>query len=230
MAGALVAVGSLCPIHSWVDNLLWDFSLTWSETWLEIWGNLSSEPSTYFHPKNWIIANWRKVVVLEAKCVIQETKKWPGLVNSFLNIFKSLLANPRNQYILEILDHTSDLIYKFTNPSVRPWVIGRSGCFFYGRTGPAYNWPPASIFYGRTGPDGRTDFYCRTGPDGRTDGQISMAELARTDGRTDGRNFYLFSFFANFISTNKIFLRMIQYFPSQNFALCPSVRNFYLFN
>jgi hypothetical protein len=78
--------------------------------------------------------------------------------------------------------------------------------------------------------DGRTDFYCRTGPDGQTDGQISMAELARTDGRTDGRNFYLFSFFANFISTNKIFLRMIQYFPSQNFALCPSVRNFYLFN
>jgi hypothetical protein len=64
----------------------------------------------------------------------------------------------------------------------------------------------------------------------RTDGQISIAELARTDGRTDGRNFYLFSFFANFISTNKIFLRMIQYFPSQNFALCPSVRNFYLFN
>ncbi len=36
------------------------------------------------------------------------------------------------------------------------WVTGRSACVFYGRTGPAYNWPPASIFYGRTGPDGRT--------------------------------------------------------------------------
>jgi hypothetical protein len=32
-------------------------------------------------------------------------------------------------------------------------VIGRSACIFYGRTGAAYNWPPASIFYGKTGPD-----------------------------------------------------------------------------
>ncbi len=36
------------------------------------------------------------------------------------------------------------------------WVTGRSACVFYGRTGPAYNWPPASIFYGGTGLDGRT--------------------------------------------------------------------------
>ncbi len=91
-------------------------------------------------------------------------------MNSFLNIFKSLLANPRNQYILEILDHTSDLIYKFTNPSVRPWVIGRSGCFFYARTG-------------RPITDHRLAF--SMAEPARTDGQISIAELARTDGRTD---------------------------------------------
>jgi hypothetical protein len=41
--------------------------------------------------------------------------------------------------------------------SLSPWMIGRSACVFYGRTGPAYNWPPASIFYATTGPDGRTD-------------------------------------------------------------------------
>jgi hypothetical protein len=45
------------------------------------------------------------------------------------------------------------LIYKFTK-SVGSWVTGCSACVFYGRTGPAYNWPPASIFYGGTGPDG----------------------------------------------------------------------------
>jgi len=39
-------------------------------------------------------------------------------------------------------------------------VTGRSACVFYGRTGPAYNWPSASI---------------------------SMAEPARTDGWTDGQ-------------------------------------------
>jgi hypothetical protein len=36
--------------------------------------------------------------------------------------------------------------------SLSPSVTGRSACVFYGRTGPAYNWPPATIFYGRTGP------------------------------------------------------------------------------
>jgi hypothetical protein len=53
------------------------------------------------------------------------------------------------------------LIYKFTK-SVVGWVIGRSACVFYGRTGPAYNWPPASIFYGRTGPDKWTDGWTDT--------------------------------------------------------------------
>ncbi len=42
------------------------------------------------------------------------------------------------------------LIYKFTKSMVG-WVTGRSACVFCGRTGPTYNWPPASIFYGRTG-------------------------------------------------------------------------------
>ncbi len=42
----------------------------------------------------------------------------------------------------------TSLIYKFTK-SVRPWVIGRSACIFYGRTSLCF-------FCGRTGPAGRT--------------------------------------------------------------------------
>jgi hypothetical protein len=54
---------------------------------------------------------------------------------------------------------TSQILYI---NSLSPWVIGRSACVFYGRTGLVYNWPQASIFYGGTGLDGRTD--------GRTNG------------------------------------------------------------
>jgi hypothetical protein len=62
-------------------------------------------------------------------------------------------------------------------------VTGRSACVFYGRTGPAYNWPPASIFYGGTGPDSRTD--------GRTDRRTGFLRETGEVGASPSSGFLL---------------------------------------
>jgi hypothetical protein len=62
-------------------------------------------------------------------------------------------------------------------------VIGRSACVFYGRTGPAYNWPPASIFYATTGPDSRTD--------GRTDRRTGFLQERGEVGPSPSSGFLL---------------------------------------
>ncbi len=86
---------------------------------------------------------------------------------------------------------------KSLSPSVDPWVIGRSACIFYRRTGLCF-------FCGRTGP---------TWTDGRTNGRICFFFVffgfflsdfsplpGRTNGRTNGCICFFFAFFGFLLS------------------------------